>query len=62
MDYPAVIIRIKEVLPPMWIKRTQLQKDLVALGDGNEEETKDKAWLAGFYMCALFHLISLHAF
>lgn len=42
-DYPAVIIRIKEVLPLMMNEREALQKALVELGEANDEETKARA-------------------
>ncbi|TLX73711.1 hypothetical protein E9993_14735 [Labilibacter sediminis] len=46
-DYPAVIMRIKEELPLIFNQRTEVQKELVELGEANDEETKEKAITLG---------------
>lgn len=46
-DYPAVILRIKEELPLLYNQRAEVQKELVELGDANDEETKEKAVTLG---------------
>jgi len=42
-DYPLVIVHIKEVLPGIFNERAELQKQLIELGEANDDVTKAKA-------------------
>ncbi|MGV8828242.1 MAG: hypothetical protein ACWA6U_07960 [Breznakibacter sp.] len=52
-DLPPVILRIKEELPILFNQRAELQKELVELGDGNEEETVEMAAQLGEIIAVL---------
>jgi hypothetical protein len=52
-DLPQVILRIKAELPILFNQRAELQKELIELGDGNEEETVEMAARLGEIIAVL---------